>query len=82
MDITTLTDQQLMSELAGGQMNALGELIMRHRESALALAVRTLGDRDLAGPGKRIRAGTELRGDRQQQSQPVCGRPCGGPVHR
>ena len=41
-------DAKLMASIATGDTAALGELVARHQEKVLALALRTLGRRDLA----------------------------------
>ena len=48
MDLKSLTDEQLMAAIAQGGMAEFGELVTRHQEKAFALALRTLGQRDLA----------------------------------
>jgi len=48
MDLKTLTDEQLMSAIGQGGMPEFGELVRRHQEKAFALALRTLGQWDLA----------------------------------
>jgi len=48
MDIKLQTDEQLMCATAKGQMAEFGELVTRHQEKAFALALRTLGRRDIA----------------------------------
>ena len=48
MDIKLQTDEQLVCATAKGQMAEFGELVTRHQEKAFALALRTLGRRDLA----------------------------------
>ncbi|MFC1783149.1 RNA polymerase sigma factor [Planctomycetota bacterium] len=42
MENDTLTDEQLMAAVAGGDMGSLGLLVRRHQGQALALAYRTL----------------------------------------
>ncbi|MCY2925778.1 MAG: sigma-70 family RNA polymerase sigma factor [Planctomycetota bacterium] len=42
-------DVALMGDLAAGRTEALDELVRRHQEKVLALALRTLGDPDAAG---------------------------------
>lgn len=48
MDLKSLTDEQLMAVIAQGGMSEFGELVTRHQDKAFALALRTLGNRDLA----------------------------------
>ena len=48
MDLKTVPDEQLMAAIAKGQMAEFGELVKRHQEHAFVLALRTLGDWDLA----------------------------------
>ena len=48
MDLKTLTDEQLMVAIAQGGMAEFGELVTRHQGKAFALALRTLGQWDLA----------------------------------
>ena len=48
MHLKSLTDEQLMAAIAQGGMAEFGELVTRHQEKAFALALRTLGQWDLA----------------------------------
>ena len=48
MHLKSLTDEQLMAAIAQGGMAEFGELVARHQEKAFALALRTLGQWDLA----------------------------------
>lgn len=48
MDIKSLTDEQLMAATAQGRMSEFSELVTRHQEKAFSLALRTLGQRELA----------------------------------
>ena len=48
MDLKTFTDEQLMAAIAQGGMAEFGELVIRHQDKAFALALRTLGQWDLA----------------------------------
>ena len=48
MYLKSLTDEQLMVAIAQGGMAEFGELVTRHQEKAFALALRTLGQWDLA----------------------------------
>jgi len=54
MSETVLTEERqrddatLMTEIAAGHMEALGELVRRHQAKVLALAIRTLGREDVA----------------------------------
>ena len=43
-----VSDETLMSAVAGGDMNALGQLVNRHQARALRLARRITGERELA----------------------------------
>lgn len=48
MDPKELTDEQLMAATAKGKMAEFEELVRRHQQKAFALALRTLGQWDMA----------------------------------
>lgn len=48
MSFETLTDEELVVEIGQGRMPFLGELVKRHQQRALHVALRSLGDWQLA----------------------------------
>lgn len=48
MDLKSLSDEQLMTATAQGRMGEFAELVTRHQDKAFSLALRTLGQRELA----------------------------------
>ena len=48
MNLKSVTDEHLMAAIAQGGKAEFGELVTRHQEKAFALALRTLGQWDLA----------------------------------